>query len=116
MRRRLARTGSVGLRAAARRFGSFRTTVAATAALCVIAATLVGSAPPATAASNNASIAGTIFNDANLNGTVDTGETGLSAVTVTLKNGSTTVGTATTTTSGSYSFTKLAAATYTVTA
>lgn len=57
------------------------------------------------------SISGYVFHDVNNNGVFDAGETGLAGVTVTLSTGATT----TTAADGSYSFTGLAAGTYTVT-
>ncbi len=64
----------------------------------------------------NASISGTVFNDANGNGLLDGGEVGKSGVTVTLSGGTPPVGTLTTTTNGAgaYSFTGLQAGNYTV--
>ena len=91
-----------------------RLLVAFIATLSVCAEGLVF-APPA-AAANNASISGTVFNDTNGNGVLNTGEVGLVGIAVTLRNGATTVATASTNASGAYSFTKLAGATYTVTA
>ncbi|HVF74720.1 MAG TPA: SdrD B-like domain-containing protein, partial [Acidimicrobiales bacterium] len=80
-----------------------------------IAASLLVLAPPDVAiAANNASIAGTVFNDANGNGTKETTEAGLAGVAVALLNGSTTVGSTTSSSTGAYSFTKLGPATYSV--
>jgi uncharacterized protein (DUF2141 family) len=56
-------------------------------------------------------ITGYVYNDLNGNGSFDTGEPGINGVTVTLSNGATT----TTNASGFYSFTNLAAGTYSVT-
>jgi hypothetical protein len=58
-----------------------------------------------------ATIIGTIYNDLNGNGSFNTGEPGISGVTVTLSNGATT----TTNASGFYSFTNLLPGTYSVT-
>ena len=68
---------------------------------------------------NNASIAGTLYNDANGNGSQDTGESGKSGVTVFIDSNNNGVKdngepSTTTDTSGAYSFTGLAAGTYTV--
>jgi SdrD B-like domain/Prealbumin-like fold domain len=60
-----------------------------------------------------ASIAGTKFNDVNGNGVKDSGETGLSGVTIQLRNADQTLA-ATTDASGNFSFTGLAAGTYTL--
>jgi uncharacterized protein (DUF2141 family) len=58
------------------------------------------------------SISGTKFNDLNGNGALDTGEPGLSGVTIQLKPSSGPTLTATTDASGNFSFTGLAAGTY----
>ena len=61
------------------------------------------------------SISGTVFLDQNSNGTQDAGDTALTGVTMQLLNASNTVvATTTTDSSGNYSFTGLAAGTYTV--
>jgi len=58
----------------------------------------------------------TVWLDANLNGAQDSGETGLSGVTATLKNDAgTTLATATTDANGKYQFTQLAPGSYAVT-
>ncbi|MBI3647889.1 MAG: S8 family serine peptidase, partial [Actinobacteria bacterium] len=62
---------------------------------------------------NNASIAGTVYNDLNGNGSLDGGEVGISGVTVTLSG--TSSGTTTTDGSGAFAFSALAAGTYNVT-
>jgi uncharacterized repeat protein (TIGR01451 family) len=62
---------------------------------------------------NSSSIAGTVYVDANLNATLDSTDTRLSGVTVTLSG--TATATTTTDASGNYSFTKLISGTYTVT-
>ena len=62
----------------------------------------------------NASIGDQVWNDLNGNGVADVGEPGLSGVLVVLSQGGSTVGTATTNASGLYSFTGLAAGSYTV--
>jgi uncharacterized repeat protein (TIGR01451 family) len=67
---------------------------------------------------NNASISGFVYMDANDNGTFDSSESGIAGVTLTL-TGTTSQGmavnqTTTTTTGGAYSFTGLAAGTYSV--
>jgi uncharacterized protein (DUF2141 family) len=75
----------------------------------------------ATSAGNNffdwqpATVSGSVYNDLNGDGSLTAGEPGIIGVTVTLKNGATTVATATTIAGGSYSFTNLAAGTYSVT-
>jgi len=62
------------------------------------------------------SIFGTVYNDANGNGILDSGEVALSAVTVELRNNAgTVIGTTTTNASGGYSFPNLPAGSYTVT-
>lgn len=58
------------------------------------------------------SISGTKFNDVNGNGVRDTGEPGLSGVTIQLRNAAGQLTTATTDSSGNFSFTGLAAGTY----
>lgn len=64
---------------------------------------------------NNASIGDRVWLDANLNGIQDSGEGGVGGVTVKLRNGSgNVVATTTTNASGNYSFTSLAAGTYSV--
>ncbi len=61
-------------------------------------------------------ITGTVFNDANGNGTMDAGETALSGVTVELRNNvGAVIATTTTNATGGYSFTSLPAGTYTIT-
>src|SRR5688572_29378349 len=61
-------------------------------------------------------ILGTVYNDANGNGSLDSGEAALSGVTVELRNSaSTVISTVTTNASGGYSFTNLPAGSYTVT-
>src|SRR5581483_1300200 len=63
----------------------------------------------------NASIAGTVWNDANGNGSFDAGETGIAGVTVSYSGGTpATSGTATTNGSGAYSVTGLQPGTYSV--
>jgi hypothetical protein len=57
------------------------------------------------------SVSGVVFHDTNVNGVLDSGETGLGGVTVGLSNGSQ----KTTAADGSYSFADLVAGTYTVT-
>lgn len=57
------------------------------------------------------SISGTVFNDLDFDGVFDTGEPGISGVTVTLSTGAST----TTDSNGEYSFTELPPGTYTVT-
>jgi len=62
-----------------------------------------------------ASIGGEVFNDLNGDGTLESGEPGLSGWTVNLLNSaSTVIGTVTTVTGGAYSFTSLLPGTYTV--
>ena len=62
------------------------------------------------------SISGIAFNDANENGTQDAGETPLSGVTIQLRNNiGTVISSTTTNASGAYSFSNLAAGTYSVT-
>jgi hypothetical protein len=56
-----------------------------------------------------AQVSGTVFDDLNLNGQQDPGEAGISGVTVTLKQGATTIATTTTNGLGEYEFTGLAA-------
>jgi uncharacterized surface anchored protein len=58
------------------------------------------------------SIAGTKFNDANGNGARDTGEAGVSGVTIQLRNSAGQLSTATTDASGNFSFTNLTAGAY----
>lgn len=63
----------------------------------------------------NATLSGTLFRDSNANGALDTGEPGLSGVTVTLRSGDgSLVGTTTTDPNGGYSFPTLAGGTYSV--
>ncbi|MEP7021347.1 MAG: MBG domain-containing protein, partial [Pseudonocardiales bacterium] len=62
------------------------------------------------AQNSGGSIAGTVYNDANGNGSLDAGETGIAGVTVS-RTGSVTT---TTNASGAYSFTGLTAATYSI--
>ncbi len=57
----------------------------------------------------------TVFSDANNNGIQDPGEVGIGGVTVTLKNGGTTIATTTTAADGTYRFTGYDPGTYTVT-
>lgn len=66
-----------------------------------------------TASPSNATIAGTVYTDANKNGVLDSAESGIPNVTVTLTGPKGTT-TATTSSTGSYSFTNLAAGTYTL--
>ena len=61
---------------------------------------------------NNASLGGTVYNDANGNGTFDVGEVGIAGVTVTLSG--TGSGSTTTAANGSYTFTGLAPGTYSI--
>ena len=68
----------------------------------------------AIAPANNASVAGTVFNDANNNGKQDSGESGLANVEVDLTLGNT-VTVVKTAANGSFAFKQLAAGTYTVT-
>lgn len=91
-----------------------RRPVASWLSLAVLASLLVVlPARPSTAA-NTASVAGTVFTDTNGNGTQDTGELGRAAVAMTLLSGTTTVATTTTSSTGTYSFARLAAGTYSV--
>jgi hypothetical protein len=71
-------------------------------------------APTAPAAPSPATISGTVFNDANDDGTQDNGETGLTGQTVTLLSGTTVVATTTTGATGTYSFAGIAPGSYTV--
>ena len=63
----------------------------------------------------NGSLAGLVFVDLNNNGTQEAGESGLPGVTVTLTSGASVIATTTTAANGTYLFTNLPAATYTVT-
>nr|MBA3655564.1 S8 family serine peptidase [Actinomycetota bacterium] len=65
-----------------------------------------------TLVSGNPSISGTVYNDTNGNGSFDSGELGISGVTIT-RNG-TSSGTSTSDASGNYSFVNLTAGTYSV--
>jgi len=60
------------------------------------------------------SVLGTLWNDTNNNGVEDTGETGISGVTISLLQGSTVIATTSTASDGNYSFTGLPSNTYTV--
>jgi hypothetical protein len=60
------------------------------------------------------SIGDRVWKDANANGLQDSGEAGISGVTVQLLSGSTVIATTTTNSSGNYSFNSLVAGTYTV--
>ena len=60
------------------------------------------------------SIGDRVWKDANANGLQDSGETGISGVTVQLLSGSTVIATTTTNSSGNYTFGSLVAGTYTV--
>ncbi len=60
-------------------------------------------------------VSGTVFNDLNNNGTVDSGEPGIGGVTVTLTKPDNTTVTTTTATDGTYSFTDLPSGSYSVT-
>ena len=68
--------------------------------------------PPA---ATTASVGDRVWRDNNMNGVQDTGEPGISGVTVTLKSGTTTVATATTNANGEYLFSSLVAGSYSVT-
>jgi hypothetical protein len=68
--------------------------------------------PPA---ATTASVGDRVWRDSNMNGVQDTGELGISGVTVTLRSGTTTVATATTNANGEYLFSNLAAGSYSVT-
>ena len=60
-------------------------------------------------------VSGTVYDDANGNGKVDAGETGIAGVTVVAFSGTTVASEAVTTSSGGYAFTSLPAGTYTIT-
>jgi protocatechuate 3,4-dioxygenase beta subunit len=73
-----------------------------------------GATTAAPAAPLPSTIAGTVYNDANADGTQDNGETGLSGQTVSLLSGTTVVATTTTGAGGTYSFAGVAPGSYTV--
>ena len=71
----------------------------------VLAITVSMLAFPLTAGANGAAnLSGTVFNDANSNGIIDSGEAGISGATVNLKSGSIVIDTQTTNASGYYIF------------
>lgn len=65
-------------------------------------------------AAANRSVSGTIWDDANWNGAIDSGEPGIAGVTIALLQGSNVITTASTAADGTYSFSGLPSGTYTV--